>query len=108
MLYLRSDLEGVEPLSARLAPLSHPRLAASIFLCLVYHPSRAATASHLISHILNNMEKLRSRFPSAKVVICGDFVQLNTSKTEKQLNLTQVVDFSTYAINTRPQIMGLT
>lgn len=115
VLYCRSHLhptllpveppDGVETLWVRLSPPAHPRHAASVLICLVYHPPRAASATSLVNHIIDNMDQLRTRYPSAKVVVCGDFNKLNTSDIEQQLHLTQVVEFATHGTNTLDLIL---
>ena len=84
---------GVEALWVRVTPPCHPSGTASIILCLVYHPPRAAIARLLTEHIIETADAQRVRFPAAKLVICGDFNQLDVSDIQHQLHLTQVVDF---------------
>lgn len=48
------------------------------------------------------MDEYRSRHPSAKVIVCGDFNQLDT---QEQVNVTQVTDFPTHGNNTLDLIM---
>lgn len=91
--------EGVKALWVRLTPPSHPRHTASIIYCLVYHPPRAPSHALLIDHIINTCDSPRTRFQSAKFVICGDFNQLDISEIE-ELNLHQVVYFPTHEQNT--------
>ncbi|MPC96971.1 hypothetical protein E2C01_092256 [Portunus trituberculatus] len=52
------------------------------------------------------MDEIRSRFPSAKAVVCGDIIQFNTNEIAEQLNLTQVVDFPTHCTNTLDLILS--
>lgn len=80
----------------RLNPRSHPRQTASVILCLVYHPPRAPTAHLLTNHIIDTADTIRVRYPTAKLVVCGDFNRLDTSEIAHHLNLTQVVDFPTH------------
>lgn len=80
----------------RVTPPSHPRNTASIIVCVVYHPPRAATAQMLLDHLINTADALRVTYPAAKLVICGDFNRLDTSDLQHQLTLTQVVDFPTH------------
>ena len=105
-LYCRSSLcpsllsvdvpDGVEALWVRVTSPSHPRNTASIIVCVVYHPPRASTAQVLADHLITTADRLRVRFPAAKLVICGDFNRLDTSDIQHQLRLTQVVGFPSH------------
>lgn len=92
--------EGVEALWVRLTPPSHPRDTASIIVGVVYHPPRSPLAHVLVEHLINTADSLRARYPSAKLVLCGDFNQLNTSEIEQHLQVSQVDDFPTHGANT--------
>ncbi len=87
--------EGLEALWLRLTPPTHPHHTASIIYCLVYHPPRSATGPALINHIIESSDELKLKFPSSKIVICGDLNQLNINEILEQLHLTQVVGFPT-------------
>ncbi|MPC33355.1 hypothetical protein E2C01_026702 [Portunus trituberculatus] len=69
-----------------------------------HHPG-ITTANQLITHIIKNIDKFRSRFSSAKYVVCGDLNQSNISEIVEQLNLTQDVDFPTHGTNTLDLIL---
>ena len=97
--------EGVEGLWVRLSPPSHPRHTANIIYGLFYHPPRAPTHELLIDHIINTGDSLRTRYHSSKLVICGDFNQLDVSDIKDHLNLVQVVDFPTHEQNTLDLIL---
>ena len=84
---------------------SHPRNTASIIVCVVYHPPRAATAQLLTDHLISTADELRVRYQAAKLIICGDFNRLDISDILHQLNLTQVVGFPTHEQATLDLIM---
>lgn len=88
--------EGIEAVWLRAAPASHPRQCASMIICVIYHPPRAPTAQTLIEHLIHTSDQQRSKFPAAKLVICGDFNQLDTRELQHQLNLKQIVEFPTH------------
>ena len=96
---------GVEALWVRVTPPRHPSDAASIILCVAYHPPRAATAQLLAEHIIETADALKVRYPAAKLVVCGDFNKLDVSNILHQLNLTQVVEFPTHQQATLDLIM---
>ncbi len=114
-VYCRNDLnpshldvnvpEGIEALWLRVSPTSHPRQLASIIVCTVYHPPRSPTAEMLVTHLINTADFLRSKFPCSKLVICGDFNELDVSPISQHLNLTQVVDFPTHGNSTLDLIL---
>ena len=114
-LYIREELcafqppvtvpEGVEALWVRLTPPSHPRLTASMLVCVIYHAPRAPSGQALSDHIISTADTLRGRYPSAKLVVCGDFNELDISDITEQLHLTQVVDFPTHGQNTLDLIL---
>lgn len=98
--------EGVEALWVKVNPPSHPRHTAAIIYCVIYHPPRSPTGHTLIEHLINTSDTLRARFPAAKLVLCGDFNELDTSEIQDQLNLSQIVDFPTHEGHTLDLIIS--
>ncbi|KAK3893298.1 hypothetical protein Pcinc_002854 [Petrolisthes cinctipes] len=90
----------LEVMWVRLTPPCHPRHTASIICGLVYHPTRAPTHALLVDHIIDTCDTLQARYQSSKMVICGDFNQLDPKEIEDQLSITQIVHFPTHKQNT--------
>lgn len=88
--------ESIEVLWVKLTPPCHRRLTASIIYCLVYHPPREPSQAVLTDHIIFTCDILKTKYPSAKFLICGDFNEIDTQVFENELALSQVVDFPTH------------
>ena len=88
--------DGVEALWVEVNPPSHSRNTASIFVCVVYHLPREATAQLLTEHLISTADALRVRYQAAKLVICGGFNRLDISDIQHQLHFTQIVGFPTH------------
>lgn len=97
--------EGIEALWVRVTPPSHLHHTASSIYCMVYHPPCSPTRPTLIDHIIDTCDMLKPRFPSTKLVICGDFNELNTSEIQEQIHLLQIIDFPIHGPNTFNMIL---
>ena len=91
--------EELEVLWVRVTPPRHPRHSASLLCCVVYHPPRAATKSVLLHHITHTSDLLKVRYPSSKLIICGDFNEIDTTDVQDELNIRQIVNFPTHGNN---------
>ena len=91
---------------AKFSPPRHPRGAATIIVCVVYiTPRNTAHQDLLIEHLSTTGDLLRARFPSSKLLICGDFNRTDTTPVQSDLHLKQVVDFPTYQDTTLDLIL---
>ena len=97
--------EDVEALWVRVTPPHHPRHAASIICCVVYHPPRAPSKDALLHHLTHASDLLRVRYPSAKIIICGDFNEIDTFDLQNELHISQLVDFPTHENRTLDLIL---
>lgn len=95
----------IEALWVKVTPPCHPRHTACIIFCLAYHPPRSPTGQQLIEHIITTADIIKIRLPSSKLVICGDFNELDVGDMLAHLSLKQVVDFPTHGQNTLDLIM---
>ena len=95
----------VEALWVKITPPRHPRHTASVVLCLAYHPPRSPTGPLLVDHIISTADTLRTRLPSSRLVVCGDFNELDVGDILDHLSLRQVVDFPTHGRNTLDLVM---
>ena len=92
----------LEVLWVRCAPSHHPRGYAGIITCVVYYTPQVGLSSlseDLKEHIIHTSDHLRAKYPSSKLLICGDFnnIAVDISTTfQAELNFTQVIDFPTY------------
>ena len=96
--------EGIETVWVRIQPARHPRQVASIIYCVVYHPPRSNNKDLLIQHLIDTADFMRTKFPRAKLVLCGDFNEINCCDIQDPLQLTQVVNFPTHGNNTLDKI----
>ena len=96
--------DEVEVLWVRITPPSHPRQVASVIYCVVYHPPRCRTKEVLMQHLIYTSDFLRTKYPCAKLVLCGDFNEIKDEELQDPLQLSQVVKFPTHGRNTLDKI----
>ena len=96
--------DDLEVLWVRVTPPRHPRQAASVIYCVVYHPPRSPLKETLLEHLINTSDLLKTRFPCAKIVLCGDFNEIKDEELQNPLHLLQVVDFPTHLDKTLDKI----
>ena len=72
-----------------------------ITLCVLYHPPNLSKTqkSATIEHIISTTAKLSSRFTTSKLMLVGDFNDLDTSPLTLLLPLKQLVEFPTRGKN---------
>lgn len=75
--------------------ISHPCHAASILCYIVFHTAKGPTKASL------HHDYLKDRYPSSKLVTCGNFNKLNTIELQHGLHLHQVVHFPIHGNRTR-------
>ena len=92
---LKVHTPQVVTLWVRVSPHHSSRHIASIIYCVVYH-SPHAPKEPLLDHLIYTSDALRTQYPCAKLVLCGDFNELDTKGVQDQLHLSQIVNFPTY------------
>ncbi len=97
--------EELEVMWVKVSPAVHPRGCSNIIFCLAYHPPRSPTGPLLVDHIITTADTLKSIMPASKLVVCGDYNQLDLVDVVEHLNLHQVVDFPTHGQNTLDLIL---
>lgn len=97
--------QGVEAVWIRATPSKAPRGAASIIYCVLYSPPRNAAKEALLKHLIYTTDELRAKYPSSRLVICGDFNDLDTTSLQDHLHLTQIVGFPTHGRKTLDLIL---
>ena len=103
---LSTDIpDGVEAVWVRASPSKAPRGAASIIYCVLYSPPRNPSQQQLLQHLIHTSDEMRTKYPSAKLVICGDFNDIDTKDLQQHLHLNQVVDFPTHGHKTLDLIL---
>lgn len=70
-----------------------------------YHPPRSHTGLPLVDHIINTADSLKTRLSSSKLIVCGDFNELDVGDILNHLGLRQLVDFPTHGSNTLDLVM---
>ena len=68
-----------------------------IIVANIYHPPGLCKArkDETVNHIISTAAKYIKKYPSAKMLLTGDFNDLNTSSLTSLLPLHQIVDFAT-------------
>lgn len=84
--------DNLEVVWIKLSPKKLPRSVSIIAVAVIYHPPNAATAEELIDHLLESMDRIASKHPSAGFVLMGDFNELDTTPLTLNRDFVQVVD----------------
>lgn len=68
-------------------------------LCCVSSPE-SPNPRFTFQHISDTCDLLKTQYPFSKLIICGDFHEINTNELQAHLQLNQIVNFPTHHHNT--------
>ena len=83
--------DDLEIVWCHIRPHRLPRENSNIFLAAVYSPPNDGKEQDLIDHIINTIDELKSKHPTAGFAIMGDFNQLKTDIICTNTSLLQIV-----------------
>ena len=79
-----------ESLWLKLRPYRLPREYSSIVVGLVYHPPQADN-NELYDHLITSLDKILAPYPTAGVIVMGDFNQFDSKRLCRNTSLKQIV-----------------
>ena len=89
--------DQLECIWVKIRPTRLPRGISSIVLCAVYITTNSPHQEHLLEHILQNIDNLRTDNPEIGIVVLGDFNRMNVNSLVRGNDMFQIVDFCTRA-----------